>query len=83
VDDDEQNCGGQTKKPDPGQVSTRLSIGRVSIEGEIVDSVSGDVLVPFMDSKSGRSFLVGLRPMRNGATLTRHFNPGRRTFASV
>ena len=39
----------------------RVSVGKVSIEGELVDSVTGDVLVAFESSKSGRRFFSGLR----------------------
>ncbi len=39
----------------------RLSVGQVAIEGEIVDSVSGEVMVAFMTSKSGRRYFSGLK----------------------
>ncbi len=39
----------------------RLSVGKVGIEGEIVDSTSGDVMVAFMTSKSGRRYFSGLK----------------------
>jgi len=39
----------------------RVSVGKVSIEGEVVDSVSGDVMVSFMTSKSGRRYFSGLK----------------------
>jgi len=39
----------------------RLSVGKVGIEGEIVDSASGDVMVAFMTSKSGRRYFSGLK----------------------
>jgi len=39
----------------------RLSVGKVAIEGEIVDSTSGDVVVAFMTSKSGRRYFSGLK----------------------
>jgi hypothetical protein len=39
----------------------RVSVGKVSIEGELVDSVTGDVLVAFESSKSGRRFFSGLK----------------------
>jgi hypothetical protein len=39
----------------------RLSVGKVAIEGEVVDSTSGDVMVAFMTSKSGRRYFSGLK----------------------
>jgi len=39
----------------------RVSVGKVAIEGEIVDSTSGEVLLAFMTSKSGRRYFAGLK----------------------
>ena len=39
----------------------RVSVGKVSIEGEMLDSATGDVLVAFESSKSGRRFFSGLK----------------------
>jgi hypothetical protein len=47
--------------PGVGLVVPRISVGKVSIEGELVDSVSGDVEVAFMSSKSGRRFFSGFK----------------------
>lgn len=60
----------------------RLNVGKVSIEGEIVDSVSGEVMVAVMCSKSGRRYFAGLKAYEKGGILTPHLVPGRRPFAS-
>lgn len=44
----------------------RLSVGKVGIEGEIVDSASGDGMVAFMTSKSGRRYFSGLKAWAKG-----------------
>jgi hypothetical protein len=38
----------------------RVSVGKVSIEGEMDDSASGERMVGFMRSKGGRRFFSGL-----------------------
>lgn len=47
--------------PGASLLMPRLSVGRVSIEGEMVDSVSSEVDMAFMTSKSGRRFFSGLK----------------------
>jgi hypothetical protein len=50
-----------TVAPGASLLIPRVSVGKVSIEGEMVDSATGDVLVAFESSKSGRRFFSGLR----------------------
>jgi hypothetical protein len=47
--------------PGASMLVPRLKVGRVSIEGQMVDSTSGDVQMAFMTSKSGRRFFSGLK----------------------
>jgi hypothetical protein len=44
-----------------GLLMPRLSVGKVSIEGEMLDSQTGDVEMAFMTAKSGRRFFSGLK----------------------
>jgi Protein of unknown function (DUF3313) len=59
----------------------RLSVGKVGIEGEIVDSVSGDVMVAFMTSKSGRRYFSGLKAYEKWGDIDAAFKAGQRAFA--
>jgi Protein of unknown function (DUF3313) len=47
--------------PGVSMLVPRLNVGQVAIEGEIVDSMSGDVEVAFMTSKSGSRYFSGLK----------------------
>jgi hypothetical protein len=53
----------QALAPVPGttMLVPRLKVGEVSIEGEMLDSTSGQVEMAFMTSKSGRRFFSGLK----------------------
>src|ERR1700722_11786201 len=51
-----------TTVPGIGLAVPRLSVGKVGIEGEILDSASGDRLVAFVPAKGGRRGLAGLNP---------------------
>jgi len=58
----------------------RVSIGKVSIEGEMVDSVSGDVLVAFESSKSGRRFFSGLKAYEKWGDIDAAFRNWAKNF---
>jgi hypothetical protein len=58
----------------------RLSVGKVSIEGEIVDSTTGDVMVSFMSSKGGRRFFSGLKAYQKWADIDAAFNAWAKNF---
>lgn len=58
----------------------RLSVGRVSIEGELLDSVSGDRLVAFMTSKGGRRWFSGLNAFRRWGDIQRAFRSWAKAF---
>lgn len=58
----------------------RLSVGKVSIEGEVVDSVSGDVMVSFMTSKSGRRYFSGLKAYEKWGDIDAAFRDWAKSF---
>ncbi len=58
----------------------RVSVGKVSIEGELVDSVSGDVLVAFESSKSGRRFFSGLKAYEKWGDIDAAFRDWAKNF---
>jgi hypothetical protein len=58
----------------------RLSVGRVSIEGEMVDSVSREVNMAFMTSKSGRRFFSGLKAFQKWGDIDAAFRGWAKNF---
>jgi len=58
----------------------RVSVGKVSIEGELVDSVTGDVLVAFESSKSGRRFFSGLKAYEKWGDIDAAFRAWAKSF---
>jgi hypothetical protein len=58
----------------------RVSVGKVSIEGEMVDSVTGDVLVAFESSKSGRRFFSGLKAYEKWGDIDAAFRAWAKNF---
>jgi hypothetical protein len=58
----------------------RLSVGKVAIEGEMVDSVSGEVLVAFMTSKSGRRYFSGLKAYEKWGDIDAAFRAWAKNF---
>jgi len=58
----------------------RLSVGKVSIEGEIVDSGSGEVVVAFMTSKSGRRYFSGLKAYEKWGDIDAAFRAWAKSF---
>ncbi len=59
--------------PGTGLLVPRLSVGKVSIEGEIVDSQSRNVDMAFMTSKSGRRFFSGLKAFQKWGDIDAAF----------
>jgi hypothetical protein len=51
----------------------RLSIGKVGIEGEILDSVSGDRVVAFMTAKGGRRWFAGFNAYKKWGDIEAAF----------
>jgi hypothetical protein len=58
----------------------RVSVGRVSIEGEIDDSVSGERMVAFMTSKGGRRFFSGLNAYKKWGDVQAAFRSWAKNF---
>jgi hypothetical protein len=58
----------------------RLSVGRVSIEGEVLDSTSGERLVAFMTSKSGRRWFSGLSGYKKWGDIEAAFRTWAKNF---
>jgi hypothetical protein len=58
----------------------RLSVGRVSIEGELVDSMTGDVQAAFMTSKSGRRYFSGLKQYEKWGDIDAAFTDWAKSF---
>jgi hypothetical protein len=67
--------------PGVGMVIPRISVGRASIEGEMVDSVSGEQLVAFMTSKAGgRRWFSGLSAYKKWADIEAAFRSWAENF---
>jgi hypothetical protein len=66
--------------PGVGELVPRLKVGRVSVEGEMVDSVSGEVEMAFMTSKSGRRFFSGLKAFEKWGDIDAAFRSWAKNF---
>lgn len=66
--------------PGTGLLLPRLSVGRVSIEGEMVDSESGEVEMAFMTAKSGRRFFSGLKAFEKWGDIDAAFKGWAKNF---
>jgi Protein of unknown function (DUF3313) len=66
--------------PGVGEVVPRLKVGKVSIEGEMVDSASGEVDMAFMTSKSGRRFFSGLKAFQKWGDIDAAFRSWAKNF---
>jgi hypothetical protein len=66
--------------PGVGLLLPRLSVGSVSIEGEMVDSESGTVEMAFMTSKSGRRFFSGLKAFQKWGDIDAAFRGWAKNF---
>jgi len=58
----------------------RFSVGKVAIEGEVVDSASGEVEAAFMTSKSGRRFFSGLKAYQSWGDINAAFRSWAKNF---
>jgi hypothetical protein len=58
----------------------RLSVGRVSIEGEMVDSTSGERQVAFVTGKGGRRWFSGLSGFKKWADIETAFRSWAKNF---
>ena len=66
--------------PGASELVPRLKVGRVSIEGEMVDSQSGQVEMAFMTSKSGRRFFSGLKAFEKWGDIDAAFRGWAKNF---
>ncbi len=66
--------------PGVGLAVPRLSVGRVSIEGEFVDSTSGERQVAFVTGKAGRRWFSGLRGFKKWADIEAAFRSWAKDF---
>ncbi len=66
--------------PGAGILAPRLKVGRVSIEGEMVDSASEQVEMAFMTSKSGRRFFSGLKAFQKWGDIDAAFRSWAKNF---
>jgi hypothetical protein len=66
--------------PGAGELAPRVKVGRVSIEGEVVDSQSGQVEMAFMTSKSGRRFFSGLKAFEKWGDIDAAFHGWAKNF---
>jgi hypothetical protein len=63
-----------------GLLLPRLNVGRVSIEGEMVDSETGEVEMAFMTAKSGRRFFSGLKAFQKWGDIDAAFKGWAKNF---
>ena len=66
--------------PGASELVPRLNVGKVSVEGEMVDSISGDVEMAFMTSKSGRRFFSGLKAFQKWGDIDAAFRSWAKNF---
>ena len=58
----------------------RLSVGKVEIEGELLDSVSGERIAAFVTSKSGRRWFSGLNAYKKWGDINAAFRSWAKNF---
>ena len=66
--------------PGIGLAVPRLSVGKVSIEGEMLDSTSGERQVAFVTGKAGRRWFSGLRGFKKWADIEAAFRAWAKNF---
>ena len=66
--------------PGTGLLLPRLTVGNVSIEGEMLDSASQEVEMAFMTSKSGRRFFSGLKAYQKWGDIDAAFRGWAKNF---
>jgi hypothetical protein len=66
--------------PGIGLAAPRLSIGKVSIEGEMLDSTSGDRLVAFVTGKGGRRWFSGFNAYKKWGDIEAAFRSWAKEF---
>ncbi len=66
--------------PGASMVVPRLKVGKASVEGEVVDSSSGEVEMAFATSKSGRRFFSGLKAYQKWGDIQAAFRSWAKNF---
>ena len=66
--------------PGASMLAPRLKVGKVAIEGEMVDSQSQEVEMAFMTSKSGRRFFSGLKAFQKWGDIDAAFRSWAKNF---
>jgi hypothetical protein len=66
--------------PGAGLAVPRLSVGKVSIEGEMLDSVSGERQVAFVTSKGGRRWFSGFNAFKKWGDIESAFRSWAKEF---
>ncbi len=66
--------------PGVGLLIPRLSVGKVGIEGEMIDSVSGERLVAFVTGKGGRRWFSGLNAYKKWGDIEAAFRTWAKNF---
>jgi Protein of unknown function (DUF3313) len=69
-----------TVAPGASLVVPRFSVGKVSIEGEIVDATTGTVEVDFMTSKAGKRYFSGLKQYQTWGDINAAFKSWAKNF---
>jgi len=69
-----------TTVPGVGLAVPRLSVGKVGIEGEILDSASGERLVAFITGKGGRRWFAGLNTVKKWGDIEAAFRSWAKEF---
>jgi Protein of unknown function (DUF3313) len=66
--------------PGVGLAVPRLSVGRVSVEGEMLDSTSGERQVAFVTGRGGRRWFSGLSGLKKWADIEAAFRTWAKNF---
>lgn len=66
--------------PGVGMLIPRLKVGKAAVEGEMVDSQSGQVEMAFMTSKSGRRVFSGLKAFEKWGDIDAAFKAWAKSF---
>jgi hypothetical protein len=66
--------------PGAGLLVPRLSVGKVGIEGEMLDSTSGDRMVAFVTGKGGRRWFSGLNAYKKWGDIEAAFRSWAKEF---
>ena len=69
-----------TVAPGVGLLVPRLSVGKVGIEGEMIDSVSGERTVAFVTGKGGRRWFSGLNAFKKWGDIEAAFRSWAKDF---